>query len=274
MKVSVCMITYNHEKYLKKAIEAVLMQKTNFDFELVIANDNSPDKTTLIVEDCINSHPNGNKIKFLNNSTNVGMMPNFINALENCTGEYIALCDGDDYWTDENKLQKQIAILDKNNDLAICFHPVNIDNNGTIMKDTITKKVSKITTISDLVKGNYIHTCSAVYRNNLFEKLPDYFHKAPVGDYFLHLLNSRHGNIYCIDALMANYRVHDTSYWSSKKQEERSQIWVDFLDGIMPNFDSKIQNQLQTQIEKTKGTYKKKNVFLKIKAFLIDKFNF
>ena len=165
------------------------------------------------------------------------------------------------------------AQFGKNKNIAICFHPVNIDNKGTIMKDTITKKVSKITTIYDLVKGNYIHTCSAVYRNNLFEKLPDYFHKAPVGDYFLHLLNSRHGTIYCINEIMANYRIHDTSYWSSKKQAERSEIWIAFLNGIMPNFDAKIQNQLQTQIEKTKGTYKKKNVFLKIKDFLIDKFN-
>jgi len=260
------MITYNHEQYLKQAIDGVLMQKTNFDFELVIANDNSPDNTIAIVEEYL-SHDSGHKIKFLNNKTNLGMMPNFINALENCSGEYIALCDGDDYWTNENKLQKQVDILDKNKDVAICFHPVNIDNDGTILKDTITKKVAKITTINDLVKGNYMHTCAAVYRNHLFEKLPDYFQKAPVGDYFLHLLNSRHGGIYCINEIMANYRVHGTSYWSSKKQSERVEIWIAFLTGILPNFDSKIQQKLQKQIDKLKGVSKKNNVFQKIKSF-------
>ena len=66
MKVSVCMITYNHENYLRQAIQSVLMQKTQFDFELVIANDNSPDNTTIIIEEFINQHPNGHKIKFLN----------------------------------------------------------------------------------------------------------------------------------------------------------------------------------------------------------------
>lgn len=270
MKVSVCMITYNHEKYLKQAIDGVLMQKTNFDFELVIANDNSPDTTVSIIEEYRSSHPNGHKIKFLNNKTNLGMMPNFIQALENCSGEYIALCDGDDYWTDENKLQKQVDLLDKNTDLAICFHPVNIDNDGTILKDTITKKVASITTIYDLVKGNYIHTCAAVYRNHLFEKLPDYFHKAPVGDYFLHLLNSRHGSIYCIDEIMANYRVHGTSYWSSKKQTERSEIWIAFLTGIMPNFDGEIQHKLKKQIKKLHP--RKKKITTKVKDFFRNLF--
>jgi glycosyltransferase involved in cell wall biosynthesis len=271
MTVSICMITYNHEKYLKQAIDGVLMQKTNFDFELVIANDNSPDNTKLIVEDYITSHPNGHKIKFLNNTVNMGMMPNFTNAISNCNGKYIALCEGDDYWTDENKLQKQFDFLEKNKKFSICFHKVNIDNQGTISEDTITKKVPAKTTIKKLAKGNYIHTCSVMYRNNLFDQFPDYFYKAPVGDYFLHLLNSRHGNIYCINEIMANYRVHDTSYWSSKKQEERSEIWINFLIGIMPNFDSKTQRYLQIQIDKTKGTYLKKNLFQKIKSYISNK---
>jgi glycosyltransferase involved in cell wall biosynthesis len=268
MMVSICMITYNHEKYLKEAIDGVLNQKTNFDFEIVIANDNSTDATVLIIEDYIKSNPKGHKIKFLNNKVNIGMMPNFINAIKNCTGKYIALCEGDDYWTDENKLQKQVDFLEKNKNYAICFHLVNIDNNGTIVEDTLTKKVKQKTTIYDLAKCNYIHTCSVVYRNNLFPSFPDYFYKAPVGDYFLHLLNSRFGKIYCINEFMANYRMHDASYWSSKKQEERSKIWVDFLKGIMPNFSKKVQNYLQIQIERTNGTYKRLNFFQKLKKYL------
>ncbi len=267
MMVSVCMITYNHEKYLKKAIDGVLMQKTNFEFELIIANDNSPDATISIVNEYITSHPNGYKIKFLNNETNLGMMPNFINAIENCNGKYIALCEGDDYWTNENKLQKQIDFLEKNRNYTICFHKVNIDNNNAIIEDTITKKVDSKTTIYNLAKGNYIHTCSVVYRNYLFDSFPDYFYKAPVGDYFLHLLNSRFGKIFCINELMANYRVHDTSYWSSKKQEERSKIWIEFLEGIKPNFNKRVQNYLQIQIERINGTYVRKNFFQKLKKY-------
>jgi glycosyltransferase involved in cell wall biosynthesis len=248
MKVSVCMITYNHENYLKQAIQSVLIQKTQFDFELVIANDNSPDNSILIIEEFINQHPNGHKIKFLNNKENQGIMPNFINALKNCNGDYIALCEGDDYWIDENKLQKQVDFLEKNADFAICFHKVNVENNGTISEDTITSISNQTTTINDLARGNYIHTCSVVYRNHLFADFPNYFYTSPIGDYFLHMLNARYGKIHFINQTMAIYRVHNTSYWSSKQQNEREIIWIDFLNNIKENFNSDIQKLLQKQV--------------------------
>ncbi|QYS90774.1 glycosyltransferase [Flavobacterium covae] len=140
IKVSVCMITYNHEKYIKQAIESILMQKTNFDFELIISNDNSNDTTHKIILDLLEEHIDSKKIKYLHNKKNLGMMPNFIQAIQNCKGEYIALCEGDDYWTDPEKLQKQVDFLDTNKNFAICFHPVNIDYQNEIIEDNITKK--------------------------------------------------------------------------------------------------------------------------------------
>ncbi len=266
MKVSVCMITYNHENYLKKAIQSVLIQKTQFDFELVIANDNSPDNSILIIEEFINQHPNGHKIKFLNNKENLGIMPNFINALKNCNGDYIALCEGDDYWIDENKLQKQVDFLEKNADFAICFHKVNVENNGTISEDNITSISNQTTTINDLARGNYIHTCSVVYRNHLFAEFPNYFYTSPIGDYFLHMLNARYGKIHFINQTMAIYRVHNTSYWSSKQQNEREIIWIDFLNNIKENFEPKVQILLENQINKMQT--RKKNLLWKIKSFI------
>ncbi len=249
MKLSVCMITYNHQDYLLEAIESVLMQKTNFDFELVIANDNSPDNTDSIIQELLKTHKQRHKIKYLNNKTNLGMMPNFVNALDNCTGEYIALCEGDDYWIDENKLQKQVDFLDQNSDYSICYHKVNLKQNDLISDDTITLEGNQTTTIKDLANGNYIHTCSVIYRNFLFEKFPDYFYVAPVGDYFLHLLNSQFGKIYCIDEKMAIYRVHDTSYWSSKSQKNRTEIWIKFLNEIKIYFNDEIKDILELQIK-------------------------
>lgn len=273
MTLSICMITYNHKDYLKQAIDGVLMQKTDFEYELIIANDNSPDNSDEIIQAYINSHPNGHKIKYLNNEVNLGMMPNFINAFKNCSGKYIALCEGDDYWTDEFKLQKQVDFLEKNKDFSICFHKIKIDNNGVILDDDITKKTKQITTIKNLAKGNYMHTCSVVFRNNLFDKFPEYFANAPVGDYFLHMLNARYGKIYCLEGIMANYRVHETSYWSSKKQEERTRIWIEFIEKIKPNFNFQVQNYLQAQIEKTLGIFKKKSFLkrAKLKTFLFFK---
>lgn len=248
MILSVVMITYKHENYIKKAIDSVLNQETNFEFELLISNDNSPDSTDEIILKIVRDHPKSSCIKYINNKINIGMMSNFTNTLKKSKGKYIALCEGDDYWTDRQKLQKQVDFLEANTDFAICFHNVNIDKNNSIEKDTITNVPRTITSIEDLSKGNYIHTCSVVYRNNMFKSYPEYFYNAPVGDYFLHMLNSRFGKIYCLQETMAHYRVHDTSYWSSKQQAEREKIWIEFIKNIKENFEEKIQKNLTNQI--------------------------
>src|SRR5690606_34101688 len=124
--ISVCMITYNHEAYIKQAIEGILMQQTNFDVELIIADDCSTDRTETIIRELIENHSENFKIKYYRHDINIGMMPNFIFSLKKCTGKYIALCEGDDYWTDPLKLQKQVDFLEGNPEYGICFHNVRI----------------------------------------------------------------------------------------------------------------------------------------------------
>jgi glycosyltransferase involved in cell wall biosynthesis len=276
MKVSVLMITYGHDKYITQAIEGILAQKTSFDFELLIANDCSPDETDKEVKKIIESHSEGNKIKYLSNSKNIGMQLNFVNAYNNCTGEFIAFCEGDDYWTDPLKLQKQVDFLEENPDYVICYHKVKVLQNGVLKEDTITQKAAETTTIKDLAKGNYIHTCSVVFRNNLFDKLPAYFYKSPVGDYFLHMLNARYGKIKFLDESMGVYRLHENSVWSSKTQAKREQIWIGFLKKIRKNFDKEVQEILNDQLKQyivlrnqRRIVYLKKN----IKRFLFFKRN-
>src|SRR5690349_16516557 len=111
MKVSVCMVTYNHEKFIEKAIEGVLMQETDFDVELVIGEDFSTDQTRSIIEKYQQKYPG--KIIIAPSEHNLGMMKNFVNTLNTCTGEYIALCEGDDFWTDPTKLQRQVEFMEK-----------------------------------------------------------------------------------------------------------------------------------------------------------------
>ena len=261
-KVSVCMITYGHEKYIRQAIEGVLMQQFDFEVELIIANDCSPDQTDQIIQNILENHPRGCWVKYMRHDKNLGMMPNFIFAMQECQGKYIALCEGDDYWTDPLKLQKQVDFLEANSDYSVCFHKVNILQEGIIKEDTITAKVPETTTINDLAKGNYIHTCSVVYRNNLFFELPKYFKVSPVGDYFLHLLNARYGNIKCFDEIMGVYRIHGTSVWSSKTQKEQKLLWIPFLENIKPNFDEEVQDVLNAQIVfYTKPKEKEKKVW-------------
>jgi glycosyltransferase involved in cell wall biosynthesis len=252
MFVSVVMITYNHSLYIKQAIESILSQVTDFEFELVISNDKSTDDTDAIIRETIASNPNGHKVKYYNNPVNLGMMPNSVAALEKASGKYIALCEGDDYWCDDQKLQIQADFLENNPDFSLCFHNVYLLTGTEFKEDNPRKKIVEITTIKDLAKNNYIHTPSVMYRNNLFE-LPKYFSEAPIGDYFLHMLNAQHGKIKYMDKIMSVYRIHNTSYWSSKKEAEQRLIMIDFLNKLKTYFDKDIQKILDRQILKIKS---------------------
>jgi glycosyltransferase involved in cell wall biosynthesis len=205
------MITYGHEKYIREAIEGVLMQKCTHEIELIIADDNSPDNTKQIVDDIVKSHPNGHWINYTKHQTNKGMMPNFIWALQQAKGTYVALCEGDDYWTDPYKLQKQIDFLEQNKEYVICFHKVNILNtDGTLSDDYIEDRYNKIKRspigkMDLLEQGNFIHTPSVVFRN-IEIHFPQEIYKSPVGDYLLYILLTDNGHIARLDETMAVYR--------------------------------------------------------------------
>lgn len=244
--ISIAMLAYNHEKFIGQAIESVLMQKTSYTYKIIIAEDFSIDNTRKIVLEYQKNYPD--KIKLILQNKNVGANLNNIDLLSNLEGKYIAALEGDDYWTDPLKLQKQVDFLEANLDYALCFHQVNISQDGIVREDIVDAKVSETTTIKDLAKGNYMHTCSVVFRNNLFAEFPKYFNQSPIGDYFLHMLNARYGAIKYIDEIMGVYRLHGNSSWSSKTQKERELIWVPFLENIKPNFDNEIQKILGEQI--------------------------
>ncbi|MFN3942518.1 MAG: glycosyltransferase family 2 protein [Flavobacterium sp.] len=210
--ISVVMITYAHENYIREAIKGVLMQEGDFDLELIIANDCSPDNTDLIISDILRSHPKADKIRYIKHDKNLGMMPNFIFALQEAKGKYIALCEGDDYWTDPYKLQKQVDFLEANSDYVLCFHPVKVlQPDGQLVDDFITdpryNKISedKISIKSMIDHSNFIHTPSVVYRNIIKIKQIE-FNYSPVGDFLLYFELSNYGYFKRLDDVMGVYR--------------------------------------------------------------------
>ena len=213
--VSVVMITYGHEKYIRQAIEGVLMQQGDFNLELVIANDCSPDNTDVIISELLKSHSKADKIRYIKHKKNIGMMPNFIFALEQCNGNYIALCDGDDYWTDPYKLQRQVDFLEAHPDYVLSFHKVKIlKPNDDLVEDFITKVPENYETQETLARlGNYMHTPSVVFKN-VIKEFPAELSLSPIGDYFLYMLLSEHGKLKYFDEEMAVYRfgvgIHST----------------------------------------------------------------
>jgi glycosyltransferase involved in cell wall biosynthesis len=172
--VSVCMITYNHELYISQAIDGVLMQQSNFPFELVVGDDCSTDSTLRICEEYAQNHQE--VIRLLTTKTNLGIVPNFIRTLQACTGKYIAICEGDDFWTDPDKLQKQITFLEKNPDYAMLCTDYNTLNTveGLEVKGFLESKyrLNKETDINfeDYVFNRYyIRTLTVAFRTEIFK---------------------------------------------------------------------------------------------------------
>jgi glycosyltransferase involved in cell wall biosynthesis len=215
------MITYNHEKYISQAIESVLMQKTNFSLELVIGEDCSADTTRKICIDYKNKYPDFIKLSLPDK--NLGMVSNFIYTLLTCTGKYIALCEGDDCWTDPYKLQKQVDFLDKNPEYSLVHSDiVLIDTNGeNIPDDEMVTRLrhysSKKSTIDtfDLLEGNLINTLTVCARGEFIRQLLKEMKVNNVWfsyDYFIWLNLGLEGKIYRMNDKMAAYRIHPNTY--------------------------------------------------------------
>jgi glycosyltransferase involved in cell wall biosynthesis len=237
IQVSVIMITYNHEPYIQQAIHGVISQQCDFEVELIIADDCSPDHTQRIVNNYINTMeiPDNIYVHYQKHKINKGMNANYLWALNRAQGKYIANCEGDDYWTDPLKLQKQVDFLEANEGYNICFHRVRIfhqeKNNFTI--DTITREVPQSTDVSDLIAGNYIHTPSVVLRNNF--TIPIFFQEIKTGDWALYLTAVKNSKIYKFNDVMGVYRVHNQGVWSLTHQKVKTEDMVNLMCIMMAN---------------------------------------
>ena len=231
MKVSVRMITYNHEKWIAKAIDSVLMQNVDFDYEIVIGEDFSTDRTRDIVIDYRKRYPD--RIRLVLSDANVGAHRNLTRTHHACHGEYIADLEGDDYWTSPDKLQKQVDFLDNHPDCTICFHNASVINDlDQEVRYYCSPAQKEISTLQDLLKADFIPTCSVMFRNGLFSEFPDWFYQLPMGDWPTHVFNAQHGTIGYINEIMAAYRVHSAGAWSRLGYASRLRAELQFYQSI------------------------------------------
>lgn len=212
---------------MRECLDGFLMQKTNFPVEILIHDDASTDGTKEIIEEYVANYPE--LIYPIYQTENQyskgirGMMARY--NFPRAKGKYIAICEGDDYWTNPHKLQKQVDFLEKNPDYSICFHPVMILNNEKFTDENVIQ-VNETTTITDLAKGNYIHTPSVMFRADNVKDLPEGFLRLPAGDYGIHLLNAQYGMIKKLTDTMAVYRMHDGGMWSGQQHLKTKKKWL------------------------------------------------
>lgn len=217
IKVSIVTISYNQEKYIEDALKSFVTQKTDFSFEIIIADDQSSDGTQAIIKKYEKKYPH-----LFNNilrKKNVGAIPNLIDALSRTQGRYVALCEGDDYWTDETKLQKQFDFLEAHPDHSVCFHPVRVFFENSEKDDVIFPTRKDGFTTLELLKENFIQTNSVMYRKR--DDYDDLARDVMPYDWYLHSYHAKDGKIGFINEVMSAYRRHaDGMWWGTHKGKD------------------------------------------------------
>jgi hypothetical protein len=250
--VSVFMITYQHAPYIREALDSVLMQQVEFPYEICLGEDGSADGTREICLDYARRYPELIRL-FLRDRANpprskytAPFMHNGVETLRSCRGKYVAFLEGDDYWTDPLKLQKQVACLKQNQDSSVCFHPVKIWREGQLVDDYITKPPeSSVSSILDLTQRNYMHTTSVMIRNWVDQSDLELLRLTPLGDWPLWLRVARHGRIRMLPECMAVYRVHAKGVWSVHDSESVSQAVEECLRAMIGRFSEPVDAALR-----------------------------
>ncbi len=284
--VSICCITYNHEKYIAQAIESFLKQKTNFKYEIVIQDDASTDNTVKIIENYKEKY--NNTIRTIYHKKNiyskVGASGVLLEALKYCRGKYIAICEGDDYWCDESKIQLQVEYMMENPNCTFCFHNAKKLDEATNKfskfnyMNTKYKKKNHIYNAGELELYDCIPTASYMLKGDLIDNIPDWYSKCIVGDKPLQLIITSFGYAYEINKCMSVYRINtgnsamDNIQKNNEDFEKADKYWKD-IEWIIGKFnvfsDYKFDNYMLLS-----NLYIEKNILLyhkKYKEILKDK---
>lgn len=228
--VSVCIITYQHSRFIAQAIDGALMQTCNFPFEILIGEDDSTDGTREICLDYARRDPDRIRVSLRSRRdvVHIDGLPrgshNFRMTLREARGEFIALCEGDDFWTDPSKLQRQVDFLRANPDCVGCFHDAQlVDGDGRCLQESYFQDEGDRFTQADVLEKLLSRqpTCSMVFRKSAFaEPLPEWYLRR-TSDLYLDILITGHGSLGFIRRNMSAYRKHAAGIWSGQREAKQ-----------------------------------------------------
>lgn len=252
--VAIYCIVYNHEPYLRDCFEGFVMQKTNFRYVAIVHDDVSTDKSADIIREYAEKYPDIFKPIFETEnqwSKHDGSLDRIMSDAIAATGaKYIAFCEGDDYWTDPYKLQKQVDFLEGHEEYSLCFHRVKclMNDTGELKDEYMVGDMPGESTLVDIAKGNYIHTPSVVYRYNeeITRKILSLGRCFP-GDYILWVLIAEKGKIWKMEEPMAVYRIGSgvLSTSHSPKNDLWSLCTLNKLYAVLENHEAKKEIEKQ-----------------------------
>lgn len=234
VKVSVLMLAYNFERYIDEAIRGVMHQRCGFDFELVIGDDCSSDGTVERCRRWAEKYPG--RIKILTSERNAGLLPNFMRTYGSCSGEYVAICEGDDYWIDRTKLQRQVDFLDAHADYSMCVHRVvnYYEEDGSMSLSNGGQKCDN--DILDLARCNFVTNVSVMFRRCNVATLPGWMADVATYDYAMHMLNAEHGKMRYMNRCMAVYRKRSEALWSRAGADKQYRMAMQVRKVLMRYF--------------------------------------
>ncbi|WP_336065864.1 glycosyltransferase [Mesoflavibacter sp. CH_XMU1404-2] len=230
--VSIVVTTYNHQDYIKQCLDSILMQKTNFAYEIILGEDESSDGTRETCQDYANRFPDIIKL-FLRSRKDVIYINdrptgryNFIESLKSAKGKYIALCEGDDYWTDPDKLQKQVDFLEQHKQYGLCSHNAEEIDFKKPEEKIIIPNTNLDLKIEDFIRANRLATCLIMFRKDSFKFGLSWFEKIPFGDLcvILNVLKNTNQKAKVLNDTMAVYRIHSSGIHGSLKSNNTKLI--------------------------------------------------
>lgn len=247
--VSICCITFNQEAYIRDALDGFINQKTNFKYEVLIHDDASTDRTAEIIREYQEKYPDVIKpiLQTVNQYslglTNVSGTWNFPRAVENGS-KYIAMCEGDDYWIDENKLQRQVDYMESHPDCALTFHSAKVEVQGKAVTERMMRPYNKerIVKPEEIIdKTSGYATASLLFRTEMVRNLPAFYKNAPIADIPLQLLAANMGYGYYMDEPMCVYRLSGAASWTTMMKqgnyEKKQQDYARAMKNMYRGFD-------------------------------------
>ncbi len=239
--VSISCITYNHENYIARALQGFLSQQTDFEYEILIHDDASTDRTAEIIREYAEKYPYLIKpVLQTENQYSKGCRVGALYNYPRAQGKYMAFCEGDDFWTDPLKLKKQVDLMESNHGCSLCFHSIDVVDKDGKATGTVVRPYhhSQIVPIEDIIigVGEYHRTCSLLTRVDYLRELPEFFFNAPAGDLALILYLASCGRVYYLDDTMAAYRSGVQGSWTSRLAESTQQQ-IRVRTGLLQMFD-------------------------------------
>jgi glycosyltransferase involved in cell wall biosynthesis len=231
--VSISCLTFNHASFIRECLDGFVAQKTDFRFEVLIHDDASTDGTAEIIGEYQARYPEIIKPVYeTENQWQKGRRGSVLFNFPRARGKYIALCEGDDYWTDPDKLQLQVDLLENHSDYALCFHQTREVFEGVEKPDVIhpSEESESGFSVGQLLRNNFILTNSVMYRKQDYSDLA--VNLVPA-DLYLHLFHARFGKIGFIPREMSVYRRHTGGVWWDAEQENQGEIWLKYGVDIM-----------------------------------------